>query len=112
MIKNEKGQALVEFVLILPIVLMIMFVLIDFARVLYEKNHLEGIISDTVLIYQNKGSIANKKTLEEDNIKYTVIREKSFVTITLEKEVDFYTPFSKMFFENFNIETERTFVYE
>ena len=31
--KNNKGQALVEFVIILPIIIMILFIVIDFAFV-------------------------------------------------------------------------------
>lgn len=39
---NRQGQALVEFILILPIFLMLMFVIIDFGMVFNEKNKLEN----------------------------------------------------------------------
>ena len=44
--KNKNAQALVEFVLILPIIIMIIFIIIDFSNILYQKNHLEGTLSD------------------------------------------------------------------
>ena len=39
---NRRGQALVEFILILPIFIMLMFVIIDFGMVFNEKNKLEN----------------------------------------------------------------------
>ena len=51
--KNKKGQALVEFVLILPILLLFLFVIIDFANIYYSKNHLEGVVSDVVTFVEN-----------------------------------------------------------
>ena len=46
-IKN-KGQALVEFVIILPIIMIIIFVIIDFSNVFYQKNNLESIMNSVV----------------------------------------------------------------
>ena len=46
--KNNKGQALVEFVIILPVMLLLIFSIIDFGIVIYEKNNLENVISDAV----------------------------------------------------------------
>ena len=39
--KQNKGQALVEFILVLPLIMMIIFVVIDFSNVFYQKNKLE-----------------------------------------------------------------------
>ena len=36
---NNKGQALIEFVLILPIFLMILFVIIDFGMIFNAKSN-------------------------------------------------------------------------
>ena len=44
--RNKKGQALIEFVIILPVMLLLVFCLIDFGMVIYEKNNLENIVSD------------------------------------------------------------------
>lgn len=43
---NKKGQALIEFVLILPIFLMILFVIVDFGNLLYSKNKLQNQSTD------------------------------------------------------------------
>ena len=45
---DKKGQALVEFVIIMPIIMMLLFVIIDFSNIFYQKNHLENITNDIV----------------------------------------------------------------
>ena len=51
---NRKGQALVEFVLILPIFIMILFVVVDFGMILNKKNELENVSVDVVNMLKNK----------------------------------------------------------
>ena len=43
---NKKAQALVEFVLILPILIMILFSIIDFGNIFVTKSNLENKIND------------------------------------------------------------------
>ena len=38
---NKKGQALVEFVLVLPILIFIVMAFIDVGRLMIMKNHLD-----------------------------------------------------------------------
>ncbi len=44
--KNNRGQALVEFVLVLPVLLLLIFALIDFGRIIVCKSHLEGVMNE------------------------------------------------------------------
>ena len=44
----KKGQALVEFVIILPIFLFLLLGVIDVGRIMYTKVNLENTISDVV----------------------------------------------------------------
>ena len=39
--KNKKGQALVEFVVIMPIFIMLLISIIDLGNIIYKKYHLE-----------------------------------------------------------------------
>ncbi len=52
--KSSKGQALIEFVIILPVFLMLIFAIIDFGRVIYEKNMLENVVSTASELWWNK----------------------------------------------------------
>lgn len=111
--KNNKGQALVEFVIILPIIIMILFVVIDFAFVFYNKNSLEGVM-DEVSSYQQSGKSYNEisEILDSDTtMKYNYQGNK--LEIVLTKKVDLITPFASSFFENpYKITTKRVLFNE
>ena len=59
---NNKGQALVEFVLILPVMVFILLAIVDFGNVLFSKNKLENNSNDIVRM------ISNDKLSEIDNL--------------------------------------------
>jgi Flp pilus assembly protein TadG len=48
MIKDEKGQSLVEFALLLPVLLLLIVGIFDFGRVLYSYSHLHMATQETV----------------------------------------------------------------
>ena len=70
---NRKGQALVEFVLILPVFLMILFTIVDFGNLLHSKTELQNqnvskimlTIEDKRYIIKNYGTtyIENKNEI-------------------------------------------------
>ena len=43
---NKKGQALVEFVLVLPILIFLLLGVVDISRLMIVKNHLESVLGD------------------------------------------------------------------
>lgn len=88
---NNKGQALVEFVLILPVFILILFIIIDFGMIINAKNKLENNSFDIVEF------IKNDKTKEEivslyPDVNLNVIYEEDFVRISLSSDVDVITP--------------------
>ena len=112
--RNSKGQALVEFVIILPIILMILFIIIDFSNIFYQKNHLESTLNDVVEYKENGKSnsyIKDKINVSSISISYKKIDDSLDIKIT--KKVNLITPFSSLFFDNpFVIKTERMILYE
>ena len=60
---NNKGQALVEFVLILPVFILILFVIVDFGMIISTKNSLENKSLDIVSIVKNGKTKEEIKTL-------------------------------------------------
>ncbi len=108
--KNKKGQALIEFVLIIPIILLALLAIIDFSMVFYNKNHLEGVLNDSITYVLNgKTSSEIKELIDDEDIKLSITFEEEIVKVKLTKEVDLISPFFK---SNFNIETERAVIYE
>ena len=75
---NRKGQALVEFVLILPVFILILFAIVDFGTILSKKNELENDSMDIVSL------VKNGTTIEDINKKYT--------DITITENVKVITP--------------------
>jgi len=88
---NRKGQALVEFVLILPIFLLILFAVVDFGMILSKKNELENISVDVVSMIRNNDSIEEIKMLYPD-IMIDVISDSNYIMVKIYKSMDIMTP--------------------
>lgn len=110
---NKKGQALVEFVIIIPIIMMIIFVIIDFSNVFYQKNNLENTTNDIVRFKENHKSDEYIKQNTDMDVKVSYKKQGDNLKITVSKNVNLVTPFSDMFFKNpYKITTERVILYE
>lgn len=110
---NRKGQALVEFVLILPIFVLILLAIVDFGNILVTKNKLENDASDIVRIIRNNDDVVN---LEEEypniDIEVTDYKDK-YKKVTLTSEVKINTFFlDKILGDPFVVNTERVISYE
>ena len=64
--RNKKGQALVEFVIILPIFIFMLLAIIDVGKIIFIQNRLENKMSNVLDLYRNQKSYDEKK-----NITYT-----------------------------------------
>ena len=71
---NKRGQALVEFVLILPILIFIMLSLVDISRIMIMKNHLETVLNT---VSKDTNVINDKEYNIEITIKDNYIYLKS-----------------------------------
>ena len=110
---NKKGQALVEFVIILPIIMMLIFVIIDFSNVFYQKNYLENVTNDIVKLKEKGKTDEYIKNKTDKDIKITYTRDGDIKKLVVSKNVMLVTPFSNMFFKNpYKIKTERIVFYE
>ena len=114
-LRKKNGQALVEFVLILPIFLIMIFTIVDISRVMMLKNNLESLSNDAVSYYENDKSLNEIKTLinsgDTKDINININETKDYVVIDLNKVISPITPglsyFTKEFF---NVKTQRTFI--
>ena len=109
--QNNKAQALVEFVILLPIFLMILFIIIDFANVFYNKNHLEGTLDEIVDLVENSKESQISDVIDDE--KYEIRVNDNKKTIVVSKYVKLITPVADLFIKNpYTIETERTIINE
>jgi len=105
---NKKGQALVEFVLILPVFILLVFAFIDVGKIILCKNSLESTINDIALLVKNNADSEDiKRYINEEsnyNVKYEIINS-DYTKIILSAKIDLITPgFNKIFDENIKIE--------
>ena len=110
--KSKKGQALVEFVIILPVLLMLIFCVVDFGRIISLKNELENLSSDAVLLYENgKGEDEIKDIFKENNkqdINISILVKEDYTTIKLSSKIKPITPGLTLIKEEiFDVETSR-----
>ena len=88
---NRKGQALVEFVLILPIFIMILFAIVDFGMILNKKNELENISVDIINFLNNNNKIEEiQKEYPKVDIKLT--NEEKYTIVEISTKVNIITP--------------------
>lgn len=88
---NRKGQALVEFVLILPIFLLILFAIVDFGIIINKKNHLENSSVDIVSMIRNGDSVDDIK-LYYPELSIEVKNVNSYIVINISENIDVMTP--------------------
>lgn len=104
---NRKGQALVEFVLIFPLFLLVLFAIIDFGLILSKKNELENMSVDVVTLYKNGKSIDEINSLYSDVL---IEKEDSsdYVKIVISKDINVMTPGLNLVLGNpYKVEIER-----
>ncbi len=91
--KSNKGQALVEFVIILPVALILLFCVIDFGRVISLKSDLENIASDSVTFYQDGRTQEDiKRLINNPDVTVDIKEEGEYTTIKVSKKIKPITP--------------------
>lgn len=109
--KNSRGQALIEFVLVLPVLLLLIFALIDFGRIIVCKSHLEGVMNEVSSLSDNEITTYLNKD-KDYKITYTV-NVSEYRKITLTTKLDLITPGLKNVLSNpYVVKVERNVVYE
>lgn len=109
---NNKGQALVEFVLVLPIILMILFAIVDMGMIFTKKAKLENDSYEIVELIKNDTSIDEIRSVYKD-IDINISVKDKYQVINIKENVDMVTPgMSKIIGDPFVIEIERVIPYE
>ncbi len=88
--KNSKGQALIEFVIILPVIILLIMSIVDFANIISNKYSLENDLDTVVKLYQNNDNI--DEFINKNNETITYQQDNKYLTVTLSKDVTVTTP--------------------
>ncbi len=109
---DNKGQALVEFVLILPLILFIVFVIVDFGVIFSAKNTLEGDSGDIVLMIEN-GEGLNKIYELYPNTSIEMNEQDNYIKVKMKRKVDIITPGLNLVMDNpYTVEVERVIMHD
>lgn len=110
--KDNKGQALVEFILITPILVFILLAIIDVGNIVISKYKLENHLDTVVELYKNKdNSLQNYVSKNKLNITYE--QDAKYTTIIIKDTLVVKTPgLNNIIGKNYEIETKRTIYNE
>lgn len=109
---NNKGQALIEFILILPLFLMILFVMVDFGVIFSSKSKLENSSYDIVELLNDGTSIEEIRSIYPD-LEVNLIVQNSYMKLSLDQKVDLITPgLNRILEDPYPISVERVIPYE
>ena len=123
MVRDQKGQALTEFALVLPLLLLLIAGIIDFGRISYAYMNLHLTTQEAVRLGgSGKGDteiiqfVKNHFTAENaDSMEISISPAQSqrksgdYVTVTLEYPIEYVTPFlSQILPSPFMVSTDST----
>lgn len=93
---NRKGQALIEFILILPTFILLLFGIIDFGIIINCKNNLENQVLEVSNMLKDDKTIEEITTFINGNNSYgisvDVIEEETKYSFTLTSSLKLVTP--------------------
>ena len=109
---NKKGQALVEFVLILPVFLFLIFAVYDFGMIFNKRNAIENDSTDIIELYKNGKSIDEIRDMYPE-IEIDITLDNDYYKVTISDGVKLFTPgFNRIFGNPYKIDVERYIPYE
>ena len=109
--KNKRGQALVEFVIILPVLLFIIIAFIEVSSVYYEKYNLENHLDYVAKLYENHDFDGINSYVTRNHLNVTYTESEKTVKIVLSKKLKNSTFVVSNLKRISNIEAER-YVYK
>ena len=90
--KNNKGQALVEFVIILPIFLLLIMSLIDFGNIITKKYALENDVDVIGNLYEENKYDDINTYVSDKNLKINYSNQNNLFVINISRDVNIISP--------------------
>jgi len=107
--KNNKGQALVEFVIILPIFLLLIISIVDFGNIITKKYSLENDIDVIANMYKEEKYDDINNYINSKNIKVSYSNEDKLLVINISKDISIISPMLNLIFgKTYEISTEKS----
>ena len=110
--RNNKGQALVEFIIVLPILLLIIMAIIDLGNVFTKKYSVENDMDIIISMINEEKQDSINDYIKERNLSINYEKEDEFTIINLSKSIKINTPIlNNILGKDYKIEVSRA-IYE
>ena len=106
--RNERGQALIEFLMIVPILFLIIMAVFDFGNILYHRYELENQVDFVANLYEEEKQEELDSYLSKHNLIIEVNRETDYQVIYIKKKISITTPgLGKILGDTYSISTSK-----
>ena len=109
---KNRGQALVEFVLIIPIFLMILLAIIDFGNIFHTKYTLQDDLDLITNLYKEKKEDDYLNYASNNKIGLNIKNDNNYTTIEVSKNIKINTPLLNKVLNNPYTVKESITIYE
>ena len=107
--KNNRGQALVEFIIILPVFLLLIIYVIDFGNIISKKYSLENDIDVISDMYKEKKYEEINNYSKKKDLKIIYTNQDDILNINLSKEIKVISPMLNLIFgKSYDIDIEKS----
>ena len=89
---KNRGQALVEFVMIIPVLLIILLAIVDFSNIFTTKYNLQNDLDLIVELYKDNKHDDYYNYANNNNIRLNIIENNNLTTIEISKKIEITTP--------------------
>ena len=110
--KNNKGQALIEFIFILPLLIVIITVIIDFLGIMSLKYSLQNDLDNIYIMYKDGDTSKINNYISANNININYKIEDEFTKIELSKKAKLTSFILKGIMNDYYIKVDRTIINE
>ena len=106
---NNRGQALVEFILILPVILIALVVLVELGNIFVQKINLNNSMTTVTRLYQNEQKEELENFISKENIEFSAKEVDDMVELTLKKKIKVSVPIlNRILGSNYVAEAKQT----
>ena len=110
--KNNKGQALVEFIMVLPILLLLIMCIIDLGNIFIKKYSIENDMNVIYDMYRANNDSEINNYVKEKELEISYEKDGEFVIINLSKTTKINAPIlNNIVGHDYKIEVSKT-IYE
>lgn len=110
---GKKGQALTEFILVLPVILIILLAIFNVSYIYLEKYNLEKKLDVVTDLYRSDDIKTLKAYISKENVMFSENKKGELVELTVSKNISISAPgLNKVLGKNYQISTSQTIFEE